>query len=82
MVAAVVSVLGWRAGFVVAGSIGFVWLALWLIVFGKPDTVAWLGATERARILAERDSDRSAVVGLPRSPLSRCCACARCGGCF
>jgi MFS family permease len=71
MVAAVVSALGWRAGFVVAGSIGFVWLALWLIVFGKPDAVAWLGAAERARILAERDVGRSPGPGLPRSPLSR-----------
>ncbi len=54
-IAAVVSAFGWRAGFYTAGSMGFVWLLAWLLVFDKPENVRWLSAPERARILAERD---------------------------
>jgi len=55
MVSMVISTLGWRAGFLVAGSVGFVWLAAWLLVFDKPERVRWLRPAERARILGERD---------------------------
>jgi len=54
-IAAVVSAFGWRAGFFVAGSLGFIWLAAWLLAFDKPDRVRWLAPPERNRILAERD---------------------------
>jgi ACS family glucarate transporter-like MFS transporter len=51
----IVAVWGWRAGFLVAGSIGFVWLAAWYWLFDKPERVGWLRPAERDRILAERD---------------------------
>jgi MFS family permease len=51
----IVAAWGWRAGFLVAGSIGFVWLAAWYTLFDKPERVRWLGPAERDRILAERD---------------------------
>jgi MFS family permease len=54
-IAAVASWLGWRAGFVIAGSIGFVWLLAWLAVFDKPERVRWLRAAEREVILRQRD---------------------------
>jgi ACS family glucarate transporter-like MFS transporter len=54
-IAAVVSWLGWRAGFFVAGSIGFIWLAAWLAVFDKPEHVRWLSLAERDAILRQRD---------------------------
>ncbi len=54
-IAAVVSAFGWRAGFFVAGSMGFIWLLAWLLVFDKPERVRWLSPPERSRILAERD---------------------------
>ena len=54
-IAAVVSSLGWRAGFFVAGSIGFIWLAAWLAVFDKPERVRWLRPAEREAILRQRD---------------------------
>jgi ACS family glucarate transporter-like MFS transporter len=54
-IAAVVSAFGWRAGFFVAGSLGFIWLLAWLLAFDKPDRVRWLAPSERTRILAERD---------------------------
>jgi MFS family permease len=54
-IAAVVSWLGWRAGFFVAGGIGFIWLATWLAMFDKPERVRWLRPAERETILRQRD---------------------------
>ena len=53
---AIVAVVGWRWSFVVAGGIGFVWLAAWLIWFQSPEGATWLSPEERAKILAERQS--------------------------
>ena len=69
LVSAVVSWLGWRAGFFVAGAIGFIWLAAWLLAFDRPERVAWLRQAERDKILAERDGETVAVAGQGASPL-------------
>jgi ACS family glucarate transporter-like MFS transporter len=70
LVSAVVAWLGWRAGFIVAGGLGFIWLAAWLLTFDKPERVAWLQQAERDKILTERDG-RVAPTGTaqPASPL-------------
>jgi len=57
VVAWIIALIGWRASFVVVGAAGFVWLAAWLIWYDKPERVKWVGASERAKILAERDAD-------------------------
>ena len=49
MVSAIIAWLGWRAGFFVAGGIGFVWFAAWLIAFDRPERVGWLRTAERDR---------------------------------
>jgi MFS family permease len=54
---------GWRTGFVAAGSVGFVWLLAWILVFNQPERVRWLGATEREKILRERDGAPGGEVG-------------------
>jgi MFS family permease len=54
-ISAIIAVWEWRAGFVVAGGIGFIWLAAWLVWFDRPERVIWLHPNERDRILAERD---------------------------
>ena len=54
-ISAIVGTWGWRAGFMIAGAVGFVWLAAWLLLFDQPDRVGWLRPAERDRILAERD---------------------------
>jgi MFS family permease len=70
LVSAVVAWLGWRAGFLVAGCIGFIWLAAWLLVFDKPERVTWLHRAERDKILAERDGEtKMADPGQTASPL-------------
>jgi ACS family glucarate transporter-like MFS transporter len=68
-IAAVVSAYGWRAGFLAAGSIGFIWLAAWLLAFNTPERTNWLTAIERGKILAERDGTLHASVA--ECPASR-----------
>ncbi|HEY8335904.1 MAG TPA: MFS transporter [Tardiphaga sp.] len=59
LLAWVSSIWGWRGSFVVAGAIGFVWLAAWLIWFNKPEKVTWLQPEERQKILSERNAGES-----------------------
>jgi MFS family permease len=54
IMAGVVSVSDWRTGFVVVGSIGFVWLAAWLVYFKQPEQSALISEAERALIIAGR----------------------------
>lgn len=56
LLGALVATVGWRVSFVVAGGIGFVWLLAWLYWFDAPESVSWLDADERAKILAQRQS--------------------------
>jgi ACS family glucarate transporter-like MFS transporter len=59
--------LGWRGAFFVAGGIGFVWLAVWLAMFRRPEEARFIGADERARVIAERDAATADLAG-PSSP--------------
>jgi ACS family glucarate transporter-like MFS transporter len=56
LLGALVAIVGWRWSFVVAGGIGFLWLAAWMIWFKSPEEASWLGEDERAKIIAERQS--------------------------
>jgi len=47
---------GWRVSFMLTGSMGFVWVILWLKFFRKPSECSWLPADERNYILAQTDS--------------------------
>lgn len=44
---------GWQPAFVVTGSLGFVWLALWLLIYYPPDRHPRITAEERAYVLAD-----------------------------
>jgi MFS family permease len=57
-----VAAYGWRTGFIAAGSVGFIWLLAWVLVFDQPERARWLGATERRKILRERDGAPDAAV--------------------
>jgi ACS family glucarate transporter-like MFS transporter len=52
----VVTAYGWRAGFLVAASLGFIWLAAWLIWFKQPEDANWLSESERTYIVAARNT--------------------------
>jgi ACS family glucarate transporter-like MFS transporter len=57
VVTTIVALYGWRVGFFAAGSLGFIWLVVWLAVFNRPERVGWLSPAERSKILAERDGE-------------------------
>jgi ACS family hexuronate transporter-like MFS transporter len=38
---------GWQTTFLVTGSLGFAWLALWLVFYQTPERHQWLGQGER-----------------------------------
>ena len=58
---------GWRTTFIVTGSLGFVWLVLWLVFFETPEQHQWLSDTER-RLIREGQQDSSAAVNLGTEP--------------
>jgi sugar phosphate permease len=47
---------GWRMSFMITGSLGFVWVVLWLTFFRSPSECAWLSEDERRYIAAQTDS--------------------------
>lgn len=51
---------GWRAAFLVAGSLGFVWIVLWYRFYDRVETHPRLSAAERALILADRAPEPAA----------------------
>jgi MFS transporter, ACS family, aldohexuronate transporter len=44
---------GWRSAFVGIGAIGFVWLAIWLLVYGKPEEHARVSKAELGYIRSD-----------------------------
>jgi MFS transporter, ACS family, hexuronate transporter len=72
---------GWRAAFVVTGALGFVWVAVWAVVYRLPAVHPRLGEAERQLIL-EGGSDEAPPVGVPvlrllRMPEAWACILAR-----
>lgn len=59
VLAALVAAFGWRMSFVIAGSIGFVWLLAWYFFYGKPEQVSWLCQKERDLIIETRTATGS-----------------------
>lgn len=64
VLAALVAAFGWRMSFVIAGSIGFVWLLAWYFFYGKPEQVSWLSAEERDLIVETRTATGSKDVDI------------------
>jgi MFS family permease len=50
-----ITIVGWRAAFILLGILGFVWVAVWLVFYHDPVRAWWLSKTEREFVLAERD---------------------------
>lgn len=59
---------GWEAAFVITGAIGFLWLAVWLVLYRKPEEHPRLAATELALI---REGRETPAVALPPIPWGR-----------
>jgi len=53
---------GWRTTFIVTGSLGFLWLILWLVFYETPDRHRWLSKDERELIReGQQDKDETLV---------------------
>jgi sugar phosphate permease len=61
---------GWRLSFMMTGSIGFIWVILWLKFFRSPAECTWLPAQERNYILSQTDSAAKATAP-PKGTLLR-----------
>ena len=61
---------GWRVSFMITGSVGFVWVILWLKYFRSPSECPWLPEAERNDILAQTDS-RTTAAKPPKGGLLR-----------
>lgn len=53
--------VGWRFSFMLTGSLGFVWVILWLKFFRLPSECSWLPEEEREYIAAHTDSQAEAT---------------------
>jgi sugar phosphate permease len=61
MVAWLLSRVGWRFSFTLTGSLGFVWVLLWVKFFRVPSECSWLPEEERNYILSQSDSRARSV---------------------
>jgi len=50
----------WRAAFIAAGIVGFLWLLLWLPLYGVPDKIRRLNPAELAHIHSDPDEKETA----------------------
>jgi ACS family hexuronate transporter-like MFS transporter len=46
---------GWKMAFILTGSVGFIWLILWIIFYEIPSKQKRLGAAELAYINSDKD---------------------------
>src|SRR5436309_3968681 len=60
---------GWQTTFIVTGSLGFAWLALWLLFYQAPDRHKWLGEDERRLIREGQQSGADALTKDQSAPL-------------
>jgi ACS family glucarate transporter-like MFS transporter len=56
---------GWRSAFIATGTIGFIWVVIWLVTYHPPEQARWLSEAERQKILAERDAGPATAAGAP-----------------
>ena len=52
----VISISGWRVAFLATGSLGLIWLAAWRLFYDVPEQANFISASERSKILAERNA--------------------------
>src|SRR2546421_9780360 len=57
---------GWRTTVLATGSLGFVWLVLWLVFYETPERHQWLSDTER-RLIREGQQDKDETLVTERN---------------
>ncbi|HET7893349.1 MAG TPA: MFS transporter [Candidatus Sulfotelmatobacter sp.] len=73
--------VGWRMSFMMTGSLGFIWVTLWLKCFRVPAECKWLPEEERNYISAQTDSGAKPVPP-PKGALFRLITCKTMWGLF
>ncbi len=56
---------GWRPAFLLTGTLGFLWIVAWRILYHPPETHPRLGAEERRMILADRQENNDHPAAAP-----------------
>ncbi|MCM2678564.1 MFS transporter [Echinimonas agarilytica] len=58
LIAFLYAFLGWKATFIVIGSMGFIWIVPWMIIYkSAPDAHPWISSDERQYILSGQKPD-------------------------
>ena len=52
---------GWRIAFLATGSLGFIWLVFWLLLYHPPETHPHITDSEKAHVLSESHAAESAA---------------------
>ena len=60
---------GWQMTFVATGLLGFVWLALWLVVYRLPADHKWIAPKELGHVLAGQREPQTAATQVPWAKL-------------
>jgi MFS family permease len=53
----VINEFGWQASFFILSSVGFIWLALWLLLYRRPEVARWITDAERRYIVGARGAE-------------------------
>jgi len=62
LVAFLYALVGWQATFIIVGSLGFIWLVPWLIIYKTgPEAHPWITADEREYILTGQKVEKDEV---------------------
>ncbi|MBC8041027.1 MAG: MFS transporter, partial [Opitutaceae bacterium] len=56
---------GWQAVFVITGIVGIAFAGLWLAIYRRPQEHPWLGAKERAALVADREAEPDTTPKIP-----------------
>ena len=61
----------WQMAFVVTGSLGFIWAALWWFFYRSPSKHRWLGEKERSYIIKGQEPDKVVTAEERKAPSVR-----------
>jgi len=61
---------GWEMSFIIIGALGFVWMGLWIILYGKPESHPKVNKEELAYIQQDNEVSETEATATPERKLS------------